>query len=226
MTDTELKPCPFCGSEIHNEVSGGRDEDVLVLKGSYWMNCVTCDCDGPIRHTEAEAIAAWNQRAPIAVTDEMVERAFEVFNKIASEPNDPLQRVAFRGGTLVGNKETDLGGLALEPFKVALCHALQAALKQLAEVQAKATDEAEQKQAMINGYNEIRNKLSEAVIGEDWYINFQAAEAQASRNQITDEMVRRGCNAFDNSPLLSPAQKVRAIIQAALDAQLEASSDE
>ncbi len=53
MTD-ELKPCPFCGA---------RDPDWFhVVYGE--VNCGNCGAVGPCELTDAEAIAAWNRRAP------------------------------------------------------------------------------------------------------------------------------------------------------------------
>ena len=65
MTET-LKPCPFCGSPAYIHSGEGRDYDRFIIK---------CDGDSGERPChiypttqillpEAEAIAAWNTRAP------------------------------------------------------------------------------------------------------------------------------------------------------------------
>lgn len=53
---SELKPCPFDGTD-----------DALAVRGDYMAGYgVYCRCgtEGPLRISEAEAIAAWNRRAP------------------------------------------------------------------------------------------------------------------------------------------------------------------
>ena len=56
MTDqTELKPCPFCGS----------NELVMLGGASTYMAC-ECGAQGPDRGTDARAITAWNTRLPDA----------------------------------------------------------------------------------------------------------------------------------------------------------------
>ena len=53
---THLNPCPFCGGEAETDFIAGY---------SYRIECwVLGCCSGPMRETEAEAIAAWNKRAP------------------------------------------------------------------------------------------------------------------------------------------------------------------
>lgn len=50
----ELLPCPFCG--------GAAEQNHTTTR--WWVTCCDSDCagDGPIRESEAEAVAAWNQR--------------------------------------------------------------------------------------------------------------------------------------------------------------------
>ncbi|WP_406238144.1 Lar family restriction alleviation protein [Acetobacter orientalis] len=51
----ELKSCPFCGSSnLHTP---------HPKHTSAWVTCNVCNAEGPIKHTRAEAIAAWNTRA-------------------------------------------------------------------------------------------------------------------------------------------------------------------
>ena len=52
-----LLPCPFCGGEA--ETSAERFERTLLS----WVYCKECGAAGGYRHTEAEAIEAWNTRA-------------------------------------------------------------------------------------------------------------------------------------------------------------------
>ena len=52
-----LAKCPFCGGEAR--MSGERFENTILS----WVYCVVCGAAGGYRHTEAEAIAAWNTRA-------------------------------------------------------------------------------------------------------------------------------------------------------------------
>lgn len=50
---TELKPCPFCGS------------DNLILENAdpyEWVFCEVCESAGPARMGEGEAEKAWNTR--------------------------------------------------------------------------------------------------------------------------------------------------------------------
>lgn len=59
---SDLKPCPFCGGEVHI----GVNKESTVRE--YFVDCLNCHIRlykiGYKRfYTEAEAIAAWNSRA-------------------------------------------------------------------------------------------------------------------------------------------------------------------
>lgn len=62
MTD-KLRECPFCGGEAFEYYSGSQLEFCEVV-------CKECGCRSK-RNTEAEAIAAWNNRKPM---DRIVEQ--------------------------------------------------------------------------------------------------------------------------------------------------------
>ena len=60
MTNTQLKPCPFCGSahgpEVHRgQIVGTRDN------GHRFVRCTNCGATGTYK-SEADAIEAWNTR--------------------------------------------------------------------------------------------------------------------------------------------------------------------
>lgn len=52
MSDTKLKPCPFCGGEAR---FANTDEN--------WIACVDCGAETTFFDTKEEAIEAWNRRA-------------------------------------------------------------------------------------------------------------------------------------------------------------------
>lgn len=57
--EMKLLGCPWCDG--HVETTHRKEP-----KG-YWVHCYGCACDGPIEAEEADAIAAWNRRAPVSV---------------------------------------------------------------------------------------------------------------------------------------------------------------
>ena len=80
-THTPLKPCPFCGSEATTEFGGSTGLETEETAHGFYIQCkgrncygvlgYICECDYGDRgayKTKAEAIAAWNTRAPSPVT--------------------------------------------------------------------------------------------------------------------------------------------------------------
>ncbi|WP_426577629.1 Lar family restriction alleviation protein [Xenorhabdus stockiae] len=64
---SELKPCPFCGSDNlgSNHYFDSDDKNYIG-----WIDCYSCDARGPeigwfddFGEAETEAIKLWNQRA-------------------------------------------------------------------------------------------------------------------------------------------------------------------
>lgn len=60
-----LEPCPFCESRALT-VEGGL---------AFYVNCNSCDADGPLVNTQNEAIAAWNRRAAPREREAALEEA-------------------------------------------------------------------------------------------------------------------------------------------------------
>lgn len=60
---TELLPCPFCGGEA--EIHPSNDWDAKFTGSTYFAWCDKCETRGDYYNTEADAIAAWNTRAPV-----------------------------------------------------------------------------------------------------------------------------------------------------------------
>ncbi len=54
--DTDLKPCPFCGS------SGGSSIDVCRVGKLMYVKCFGCGVRTELRISKQEAKAAWNRR--------------------------------------------------------------------------------------------------------------------------------------------------------------------
>lgn len=52
----KLRECPFCGGEAK------RSSETFERTILSWVYCPNCGAAGGYRHTEAEAVAAWNTR--------------------------------------------------------------------------------------------------------------------------------------------------------------------
>lgn len=53
---SELKPCPFCGSDcLRVSINESRGDNVAI-------ECIMCGCMGPDMHNQSAAIEEWNTR--------------------------------------------------------------------------------------------------------------------------------------------------------------------
>lgn len=79
-----LKPCPFCGGEAK------RSSETFERTILSWVYCTNCGAAGGYRHTEAEAIEAWNARAErtCANVDEYANCGFFVCGNCGFGEND------------------------------------------------------------------------------------------------------------------------------------------
>ena len=76
MTEIELKPCPFCGSD---DVICGRFEDV------YYVECLYCGAKVESYNGPEDAVAGWNTRAIdrdelLKIADELENEFFVVYD--------------------------------------------------------------------------------------------------------------------------------------------------
>ena len=67
---SELKPCPFCGSEFTQvRYMGGEWQEPSAFSSGYRGECCDCGATTAACATEAAAAAAWNRRtATVDVT--------------------------------------------------------------------------------------------------------------------------------------------------------------
>ena len=75
MTETKLKPCPFCGREVK------------IAKGkiSFWVYCPHCVGQTELYETEQKAIEAWNARPIEHAQAAEIKRLREALELIAKE---------------------------------------------------------------------------------------------------------------------------------------------
>lgn len=86
MSDTELKPCPFCGGKAWIG-QGGDDGSVCA----YWCFCFDCATESQHFSSQEMAIDAWNRR----VTEEkkQVTMTNREFYKTEDEADKDFQKM-------------------------------------------------------------------------------------------------------------------------------------
>lgn len=57
MSNTELKPCPFCGGDAEIKIMGSDRTGMLI-------GCTECNCDFETFETCIDEDIAWNKRVP------------------------------------------------------------------------------------------------------------------------------------------------------------------
>ena len=67
MSDTKLKPCPFCGREV--EVIKRCSEKPYI----HGVWCKGCRCRTSFEKSEKEAVQKWNTRKPMKRMVEQLE---------------------------------------------------------------------------------------------------------------------------------------------------------
>ena len=94
MTATEIVPCRMCKGR--EDVKSPRR---YQMNRQTWFGCGTLSCavDGPRRHTEAEAIAAWNElmQPSAQAAPEMPSEMIGLFAQLT--PEQQKAALAYRG---------------------------------------------------------------------------------------------------------------------------------
>ena len=70
MTQDSLLPCPFCSS---TDVKPRNDDVAYLPPATRYVLCRGFGASGANVETEAEAIAAWNRRAPDAALEALAD---------------------------------------------------------------------------------------------------------------------------------------------------------
>ena len=90
MSETKLKPCPFCGGEAYKRIAFPVDPDGMEMN-MYIVGCKTCDIEFSWLWDEECVMELWNNR-PIEneirkkVVDEFVNKIDNV-SDFLREPN-------------------------------------------------------------------------------------------------------------------------------------------
>lgn len=77
MSDTELKPCPFCGGKAFKRIELPTDEDGLAMN-RYVVGCERCHIEFYRLWDEEEVVERWNTRKTM---ERIVERLEEEIEK-------------------------------------------------------------------------------------------------------------------------------------------------
>ncbi|CAG9173228.1 Lar family restriction alleviation protein [Cupriavidus respiraculi] len=111
---TDLKPCPFCGSD---EITVGSFASAEFER--HYVKCEECDCAAQGHDCEADAIAAWNRRA--APADKQggglmlhasdVDFLAERFRRLFDACGYPLPKFADNGVALIEIAGSCIGGV-------------------------------------------------------------------------------------------------------------------
>lgn len=71
---SKLKPCPFCGEEARLMIRNPHEENYYFIECQGDFNCAGGMMDECAYGTREEAIAAWNQRGRIKMTEQNDEK--------------------------------------------------------------------------------------------------------------------------------------------------------
>lgn len=77
MSETNLKPCPFCGGKA-------RTQENNHYKDIWSVMCKNCFTESDRYHTEENAIEAWNTRKPM---ERIVEKLEDTADKAIMKPD-------------------------------------------------------------------------------------------------------------------------------------------
>lgn len=72
MEKTELRPCPFCGSDDLAAV-----KVVTPNENKWYISCRLCLTNGPFETTRDRAIEMWNLRRPFDQRTEILRQAID-----------------------------------------------------------------------------------------------------------------------------------------------------
>jgi len=72
-TETELKPCPFCGGAgTFNFILRDGSKPTDIDGYDYYYSCLCCAAEGPWERTKPSAFKAWNTRSIVPEREERI----------------------------------------------------------------------------------------------------------------------------------------------------------
>lgn len=101
MSETKLKPCPFCGGEVkayadnHNKVMISCDNCNMYFGIELEIGCELEEGWKAIHKSKEEAIEKWNTRKPMDNIVEQLEKESDFFG---GEPMGSLQKAYYCKG--------------------------------------------------------------------------------------------------------------------------------